>query len=166
MFESYCVFACCFSIWASPPRCVYNGRFIVCVSRLVFFSSESRVYFDQSDHSVVSSSLMCFVARFGSSSSLVDYSVSSLHSLLISIMQLILASLFCVLDVVVFIYVSHMLLHVKFHRQILGFCCCVARYETTLNCLGIKQLSFYRGGCHGRLVSSSSLLYVPLFCHL
>ena len=70
-------------------------------------------------------------------------------------------SFFCVLDVVVFIYVSHMLLHVKFHQQILGFCCCVARYETTLNCLGIKQLSFYRGGCHGRLVSSSSLLYVP-----
>ena len=95
-----CIYLLFFNL-ESLSLCVYNGRFIMCVSRLVFFSSESRVYFDQSDHSVVSSSLMCFVARFGSSSSLVNYSVSSLHLLLISIMQLILASLFCVLDVVV-----------------------------------------------------------------
>ena len=73
----------------------------MCVSRLVFFSSESRVYFDQSDHRVVSSSLMCFVAGFGSSSSLVDYSVSSLHLLLISIMRLTFGYSFSVIHAVV-----------------------------------------------------------------
>ena len=41
--------------------------------------------------------------------------------------------------------------------------CCVARYETTLNCLGIKQVSFYRGGCHGRSVSSFAHLVVPMY---
>ena len=73
----------------------------MCVSRLVFFSSESRVYFDQSGHSVVSLSLMCFVAEFGSSSSLVDF--CQLSAFVVNFDNAAHSGFFflCVLDVVV-----------------------------------------------------------------